>query len=156
ELFTLAVLAIAMGVAFGSAAMFGVSFALGAFFAGMLLNESEFSHQAAQDSLPMRDAFAVLFFVSVRMLFDPRIVFERPFMVLATTLPCLFGRSAAAYLRVRGFRRPRSAGLHISTTLRQLGELAFIRAGLGLTLGTPPKDGHSLVLAGALISIMLT
>ena len=155
ELFTLAVLAIAMGVAFGSAAMFGVSFALGAFFAGMLLNESEFSHQAAQDSLPMRDAFAVLFFVSVGMLFDPRIVLERPFMVLATTLIIVVGKSAAAYLIVRAFGHPRSTALTISTSLAQIGEFAFIIAGLGLSLGILPKDGHSLVLAGALISIML-
>ena len=155
ELFTLAVLAIAMGVAFGSAAMFGVSFALGAFFAGMLLNESEFSHQAAQDSLPMRDAFAVLFFVSVGMLFDPRIVLDQPDMVLATTLIIVVGKSAAAYLIVRAFGHPTSTALTISTSLAQIGEFAFIIAGLGLSLGILPKDGHDLVLAGALISIML-
>ena len=155
ELFTLAVLAIAMGVAFGSAAMFGVSFALGAFFAGMLLNESEFSHQAAQDSLPMRDAFAVLFFVSVGMLFDPRIVLDQPDMVLATTLIIVVGKSAAAYLIVRAFGHPTSTALTISTSLAQIGEFAFIIAGLGLSLQILPKDGHDLVLAGALISIML-
>ena len=155
ELFTLAVLAIAMGVAFGSAALFGVSFALGAFFAGMLLNESEFSHQAAQDSLPMRDAFAVLFFVSVGMLFDPSIVVEHPLQVLATTLIIVFGKSAAAYLIVRAFGHPNSTALTISTSLAQIGEFAFIIAGLGLSLGILPKDGHDLVLAGALISIML-
>ena len=155
ELFTLAVLAIAMGVAFGSAAMFGVSFALGAFFAGMLLNESEFSHQAAQDSLPMRDAFAVPFFVSVGMLFDPRIVLDQPDMVLATTLVIVVGKSAAAYLIVRAFGHPTSTALTISTSLAQIGEFAFIIAGLGLSLGILPKDGHDLVLAGALISIML-
>jgi CPA2 family monovalent cation:H+ antiporter-2 len=155
ELFTLAVLAIAMGVAFGSAALFGVSFALGAFFAGMLLNESEFSHQAAQDSLPMRDAFAVLFFVSVGMLFDPSIVIEHPLQVLATTLIIVFGKSAAAYLIVRAFGHPNATALTISTSLAQIGEFAFIIAGLGLSLGILPKDGHDLVLAGALISIML-
>ena len=155
ELFTLAVLAIAMGVAFGSAALFGVSFALGAFFAGMLLNESEFSHQAAQDSLPMRDAFAVLFFVSVGMLFDPSIVVEHPLQVLATTLIIVFGKSAAAYLIVRAFGHPNSTALTISTSLAQIGEFAFIIAGLGLSLQILPKDGHDLVLAGALISIML-
>ncbi len=106
ELFTLAVLSIAMGVAFGSAELFGVSFALGAFFAGMLLNESEFSHQAANDSLPMRDAFAVLFFVSVGMLFDPRILIEHPLQVLATTLIIVFGKSVAAYVIVRAFGSP--------------------------------------------------
>ncbi len=155
ELFTLAVLAIAMGVAFGSAELFGVSFALGAFFAGMLLNESEFSHQAAQDSLPMRDAFAVLFFVSVGMLFDPNILVQHPWQVLATTLIIVFGKSAAAYVIVRAFGHPNATALTISTSLAQIGEFAFIIAGLGLTLGILPKDGHSLVLAGALISIML-
>lgn len=155
ELFTLAVLAIAMGVAFGSAELFGVSFALGAFFAGMLLNESEFSHQAAQDSLPMRDAFAVLFFVSVGMLFDPNILVQHPWQVLATVLIILFGKSVAAYAIVRAFGHPNSTALTISTSLAQIGEFAFIIAGLGLTLGILPKDGHSLVLAGALISIML-
>ncbi len=155
ELFTLAVLAIAMGVAFGSAELFGVSFALGAFFAGMLLNESEFSHQAAQDSLPMRDAFAVLFFVSVGMLFDPGILVQHPWQVLATTLIIVVGKSAAAYGIVRAFGHPNATALTISTSLAQIGEFAFIIAGLGLTLGILPKDGHSLVLAGALISIML-
>ena len=155
ELFTLAVLAIAMGVAFGSAELFGVSFALGAFFAGMLLNESEFSHQAAQDSLPMRDAFAVLFFVSVGMLFDPRILLLHPWQVLATTLIIIVGKSAAAYAIVRAFGHPTATALTISTSLAQIGEFAFIIAGLGFSLGLLPKDGHSLVLAGALISIML-
>jgi CPA2 family monovalent cation:H+ antiporter-2 len=155
ELFTLCVLAIAMGVAFGSAELFGVSFALGAFFAGMLLNESEFSHQAAQDSLPMRDAFAVLFFVSVGMLFDPRILLVHPWQVLATTAIILFGKSAAAYVIVRAFGHPNATALTISTSLAQIGEFAFIIAGLGLSLGLMPTDGHSLVLAGALISIML-
>lgn len=155
ELFTLAVLAIAMGVAFGSAELFGVSFALGAFFAGMLLNESEFSHQAAQDSLPMRDAFAVLFFVSVGMLFDPSILIEHPPQVLATTLIIVFGKSAAAYFIVRVFGHPNSTALTISTSLAQIGEFAFIIAGLGLSLNILPKEGHDLVLAGALITIML-
>ena len=155
ELFTLCVLAIAMGVAFGSAELFGVSFALGAFFAGMLLNESEFSHQAAQDSLPMRDAFAVLFFVSVGMLFDPRILVEHPWQVLATTLIILLGKSLAAYGIVRAFGHPNGTALTISTSLAQIGEFAFIIAGLGLSLGLLPADGHSLVLAGALITIML-
>jgi len=155
ELFTLCVLAIAMGVAFGSAELFGVSFALGAFFAGMLLNESEFSHQAAQDSLPMRDAFAVLFFVSVGMLFDPRIVVAHPLQVLATTLIVMVGKSAVAYGIVRAFGHPRGTALTISTSLAQIGEFAFIIAGLGLALGVMPADGLSLVLAGSLISIML-
>ena len=155
ELFTLAVLSIAMGVAFGSAELFGVSFALGAFFAGMLLNESEFSHQAAQDSLPMRDAFAVLFFVSVGMLFNPAILIEHPLQVLATTLIIVFGKSVAAYAIVRAFGHPNATALTISTSLAQIGEFAFIIAGLGLSLKILPKDGHDLVLAGALITIML-
>ena len=155
ELFTLAVLAIAMGVAFGSAELFGVSFALGAFFAGMLLNESEFSHQAAQDSLPMRDAFAVLFFVSVGMLFDPNILVDSPLQVLATTGIIIFGKSAAAFVIVRAFGHPTSTALTISTSLAQIGEFAFIIAGLGVSLQILPKEGHDLVLAGALISIML-
>ncbi len=155
ELFTLSVLAIALGVAFGSATLFGVSYALGAFFAGMLLNESELSHKAANDSLPLRDAFAVLFFVSVGMLFDPNILVEHPFEVLGTAFIILFGKSAAAYLIVRAFGHPNSTALTISASLAQIGEFAFIIAGLGMDLDILPKEGHDLVLAGALISIML-
>ncbi len=155
ELFTLSVLAIALGVALGSAALFGVSFALGAFFAGMLLNESELSHKAAQDSLPMRDAFAVLFFVSVGMLFDPRILVEQPLLVLATAFIIIFGKSAAAYVIVRAFGHPNGTALTISASLAQIGEFAFIIAGLGVSLKIMPSQGQDLVLAGALISIML-
>lgn len=155
ELFTLAVLSIALGIAVGSAELFGVSFALGAFFAGMLLNESELSHKAAQDSLPMRDAFAVLFFVSVGMLFDPHILVEQPLLVLATAFIIIFGKSAAAYLIVRAFGHPRSTALTISASLAQIGEFAFIIAGLGVTLELMPSQAQDLVLAGALISIML-
>ena len=155
ELFTLSVLAIALGVAFGSAALFGVSFALGAFFAGMLLNESELSHKAAQDSLPMRDAFAVLFFVSVGMLFDPHILLEQPLLVLATAFIIIFGKSAAAYVIVRAFGHPNGTALTISASLAQIGEFAFIIAGLGVTLKLMPSQAQDLVLAGALISIML-
>src|SRR5690606_22146313 len=129
ELFTLSVLAIALGVAFGSAKLFGVSFALGAFFAGMLLNESELSHKAANDSLPLRDAFAVLFFVSVGMLFDPMILVQRPLEVLATAFIILFGKSAAAYSIVRAFGHPSQTALTISASLAQIGEFAFIIAG---------------------------
>src|SRR5690606_19136987 len=132
-----------------------VSFALGAFFAGMLLNESELSHKAAQDSLPMRDAFAVLFFVSVGMLFDPMILVREPLLVLATTLIIMFGKSAAAYLIVRAFGHPKSTALTISASLAQIGEFAFIIAALGVTLGILPEEGQDLVLAGALITIML-
>ncbi len=155
ELFTLAVLAIALGVAFGSAALFGVSFALGAFFAGMLLNESELSHKAANDSLPLRDAFAVLFFVSVGMLFDPKILLEHPWQVLATTTIIMFGKSAAAFFIVRAFGHSKSTALTISASLAQIGEFAFIIAGLGVALNILPPVGQALVLAGALISIML-
>jgi CPA2 family monovalent cation:H+ antiporter-2 len=155
ELFTLSVLAIALGVAFGSAELFGVSFALGAFFAGMLLNESELSHKAAQHSLPMRDAFAVLFFVSVGMLFDPHILVEQPLLVLATVAIILFGKSAAAYLIMRAFGHSNGNALTISASLAQIGEFAFIIAGLGVALDIMPVQAQHLVLAGALISIML-
>ena len=155
ELFTLCVLAIALGVAFGSAAMFGVSFALGAFFAGMLLNESEFSHQAATETLPLRDAFAVLFFVSVGMLFDPMILVERPLEVLATFFIIVFGKSAAAFLIVRAFGKTTSTGLLISTSLAQIGEFSFILAGLGVQLAILPREGQDLILAGALLSIIV-
>jgi len=155
ELFTLCVLAIALGVAFGSAALFGVSFALGAFFAGMLLAESEFSHQAASETLPLRDAFAVLFFVSVGMLFDPAILVEHPFEVLFTCLIIVVGKSAAAYGIVRAFGKPHSTALLISTSLAQIGEFSFILAGLGLSLGIIEKEAQDLVLAGALLSIMI-
>jgi CPA2 family monovalent cation:H+ antiporter-2 len=155
ELFTLAVLAIALGVAFGSAMLFGVSFALGAFFAGMLLNESELSHKAANDSLPLRDAFAVLFFVSVGMLFNPAILIEHPWQVLATAAIIMFGKSAAAFVIVRAFGHPNGTALTISASLAQIGEFAFIIAGLGVTLKILPPTGQALVLAGALISIML-
>ena len=155
ELFTLCVLAIALGVAFGSAAMFGVSFALGAFFAGMLLNESEFSHQAATETLPLRDAFAVLFFVSVGMLFDPMILVEHPLPVLATFAIIVLGKSIAAYAIVRAFGKPNSTALLISTSLAQIGEFSFILAGLGMELKILPKEGHDLILAGALLSIIV-
>ena len=155
ELFTLSVLAIALGVAFGAAALFGVSFALGAFFAGMMLNESELSHKAANDSLPLRDAFAVLFFVSVGMLFDPSILINHPWQVLATAAIIMFGKSAAAFLIVRAFGHSKATALTISASLAQIGEFAFIIAGLGVALKILPAEGQALVLAGALISILL-
>ena len=154
ELFTLCVLAVAMGVAFGASELFGVSIALGAFFAGMLLNESEFGHKAANDSLPMRDAFAVLFFVSVGMLFDPRIVVEHPLEVLATFLIIVVGKSLAAWGIVRAFGKPNATALTISASLAQIGEFSFILAGLGLGLGVLPSQGQDLILAGALLSIV--
>ena len=153
ELFTLAVLAIALGVAFGSAKLFGVSFALGAFFAGMLLN-GDLSHKAASDSLPLRDAFAVLFFVSVGMLFDPMILVEQPLPVVATFLIITLGKSLAAFVIVRAFGHPNSTALTISASLAQIGEFSFILAGLGVSLAILPEDGRDLVLAGALLSII--
>ncbi len=154
ELFTLCVLAVAMGIAFGAAELFGVSFALGAFFAGMLLNESEFGHKAANDSLPLRDAFAVLFFVSVGMLFDPLILIEHPLHVLATLLIIMLGKSLAAWAIVRAFGKPNDTALTISASLAQIGEFSFILAGLGVGLGLLPAEGRDLVLAGALLSII--
>jgi CPA2 family monovalent cation:H+ antiporter-2 len=153
ELFTLSVLAIALGIAFGSAKLFGVSFALGAFFAGMLLN-GDLSHKAASDSLPLRDAFAVLFFVSVGMLFDPMILVEQPLPVIATFLIITVGKSAAAYAIVRMFGHPNSTALTISASLAQIGEFSFILAGLGVSLAILPPEGRDLVLAGALLSII--
>jgi len=154
ELFTLAVLAIALGVAFGSATLFGVSFALGAFFAGMLLNESELSHKAANDSLPLRDAFAVLFFVSVGMLFNPSILIEHPWQVLATFLTITVGKSVAAFVIVRAFGHPTGTALTISVSLAQIGEFSFILAGLGVSLAILPETGRDLILAGSLLSII--
>jgi CPA2 family monovalent cation:H+ antiporter-2 len=153
ELFTLSVLAIALGVAFGSAKLFGVSFALGAFFAGMLLN-GDLSHKAASDSLPLRDAFAVLFFVSVGMLFDPMILVQQPLPVIATFLIITLGKSLAAFVIVRAFGHPNSTALTISASLAQIGEFSFILAGLGVSLAILPEDGRDLVLAGALLSII--
>jgi len=155
ELFTLAVLAIALGVAFGSAKLFGVSFALGAFFAGMLLNESELSHKAASDTLPMRDAFAVLFFVSVGMLFDPRILIEQPLPVIATFIIITLGKSAAAFLIVRLFGHPKSTAFTIAASLAQIGEFSFILASLGVGLKLLPEQGRDFILAGALLSIVV-
>lgn len=154
ELFTLCVLAIALGVAFGAAALFDVSFALGAFFAGMLLNESELSHKAAQDSLPMRDAFAVLFFVSVGMLFDPTILIEHPLLVLATLAIIMSCNALVAYTVVRLLRLPALSALTLACCMAQIGEFSFILAGLGLTQGLLPQEAHDLVLAGALLSIV--
>jgi CPA2 family monovalent cation:H+ antiporter-2 len=155
ELFRLAVLAIALGCAFGSAVLFDVSFALGAFFAGMILSESELSHRAANETLPLRDAFAVLFFISVGMLVDPTIVVREPVAVLATVLIIVFGKSIAAYVIVRIFGHPNSTALTISASLAQIGEFSFILAGLGVSLAILPERGRDLILAGAIISILL-
>lgn len=155
ELFTLAVLACALGIAFGAAVLFDVSFALGAFFAGVIMNESDLSHDAAQRSLPFQDAFAVLFFVSVGMLFEPRIVFEAPLALLAVVLIIVLGKSIAAFLIVLAFRHPLTTALTVSASLAQIGEFSFIMAGLGVSFGLLPPEGRDLVLAGALLSIAL-
>jgi CPA2 family monovalent cation:H+ antiporter-2 len=155
ELFTLAVLALALGIAYGSAELFGVSFALGAFFAGVVLSESDFSHQAAADSLPLKDAFAVLFFVSVGMLFDPTIVVRDPLAVVAVVLVIMFGKSLAAFAIVLIFGHPVTTALIISASLAQIGEFSFILAGLAVVFGVFPSEGRDLVVAGALLSIIL-
>ncbi|MGM3191931.1 YbaL family putative K(+) efflux transporter [Dickeya dadantii subsp. dieffenbachiae] len=155
ELFTLAVLAMALGIAFGAVKLFDVSFALGAFFAGVVLNESELSQRAAHDTLPLRDAFAVLFFVSVGMLFDPMILVSEPLAVLGTLLIIVIGKSMAAFLLVHLFGHSKRTALTISVSLAQIGEFAFILAGLGISLGMLSENGRNLVLAGAILSIML-
>jgi CPA2 family monovalent cation:H+ antiporter-2 len=155
ELFTLCVVSAAVGIAFGATALFGVSFALGAFFAGMVMRESEFSHRAAEESLPLRDAFAVLFFVSVGMLFDPWVIVERPLQVLAVVAIIVVGKSLAAAALVLGFRYPLNTALTVSASLAQIGEFSFILVAMGASLGLLPPEGQSLVLAGALISIAL-
>jgi len=155
ELFTLSVLASALGIAYGSAELFGVSFALGAFFAGVVLSESDFSYQAAADSLPLKDAFAVLFFVSVGMLFDPSILVREPFAVVGVLFVIVLGKSLAAFAIVLAFGYPVPTALTVSASLAQIGEFSFILAGLGAALGLLPAEGRDLILAGALLSITL-
>ncbi|WP_045364793.1 YbaL family putative K(+) efflux transporter [Methyloceanibacter caenitepidi] len=155
ELFRLAVLSIALGFAFLAAELFGVSLALGAFFAGMVLSESQLSQQAATESLPLRDAFAVLFFVSVGMLFHPAIMIDAPLAVLATVVIIIIGKSLAAFAVVRLFGQSSDTGLMISASLAQIGEFSFILASLGLALGVLPNEGRDLILAGAIITILL-
>jgi monovalent cation:H+ antiporter-2, CPA2 family len=155
ELFRLAVLAIALCVAFGAAKFFGVSFALGAFFAGMILSESALSQRAAEESLPLRDAFAVLFFVSVGMLFDPSSIIRQPWPMVATLLIIVVGKSVAAFLIVLAFRHPIATALTISASLAQVGEFSFILAEFGVNLKLLPSQGRDLILAGAILSILL-
>ncbi|MET0337162.1 MAG: YbaL family putative K(+) efflux transporter [Caulobacter sp.] len=155
ELFRLAVLAIALGVAFGSAGLFGVSFALGAFFAGMIMSESELSQQAANETLPLRDAFAVLFFVSIGMLFNPMILIQHPLSLIATLAIIVVGKSIAAYLIVRAFKHATGTALTISASLAQIGEFSFILAALGTDLKLLPPEGRDLILAGAILSILV-
>jgi CPA2 family monovalent cation:H+ antiporter-2 len=153
ELFTLCVIAAAVGIAYASTHYFGVSFALGAFFAGMVLRESELAHRAAEESLPLRDAFAVLFFVSVGMLFEPAIIVEQPLKLLAVVAIIVVGKSVAAFLLVILLRYPAKTALMVSASLAQIGEFSFILAALGLSLKLMPAEGQSLILAGAIISI---
>ena len=155
ELFTLAVLATALGIAFGSAVLFGVSFALGAFFAGLVLSGSDLSHRAAAESLPLQDAFAVLFFVSVGMLFDPSVVVRDPGAVIAVLLVILLGKSLVAFAIVLVLGYPITTAVTVSASLAQIGEFSFILVGLGMHLGLLPAEGRDLVLAGALLSITL-
>jgi CPA2 family monovalent cation:H+ antiporter-2 len=155
ELFTLSVLAVALGIAFGSAVLFGVSFALGAFFAGVVVNGSDLSHAAAAEALPLQDAFAVLFFVSMGMLFDPLVLVREPLHVLAVLAIIVLGKSLAAFAIVLFFRYSVGTALTVSASLAQIGEFSFILAGLGVSLGLLPVEGQSLILAGALLSITL-
>jgi len=153
ELFTLAVIALALGVAFGSAKLFGVSFALGAFFAGVVVNESDLSHRADKDLQPLQDAFTVLFFVAVGMLFDPSILIRQPLQVLAVLAIVVFGKSLAAFGIVRVLGGSMRTALIVSAALAQIGEFSFILAGLGVNLRLLPAEGLNLIVAGALLSI---
>ena len=155
ELFTLCVIAAAVGIAYGSSVLFGVSFALGAFFAGMVMRESDLSHRAATDSLPLQDAFSVLFFVSVGMLFDPTVVIEQPGRLLVVMAIIVLGKSLAAFLIVLAFRYPLNTALTVSASLAQIGEFSFILASLGISLGLLPEEGQSLILAAAILSIAI-
>jgi CPA2 family monovalent cation:H+ antiporter-2 len=149
------VMVLALGVAFGSAALFGMSFALGAFFAGMVINESDLSHRAAADLEPLQNAFAVLFFVAVGMLFDPAILLHQPFQVLSVVVIIVLGKSLAALGIVLALRYPLNTALTVSASLAQIGEFSFILAGLGISLGLLPPQGQNLIVAGALLSITL-
>jgi len=155
ELFTLCVVAAAVGIAYGSAKLFGVSFALGAFFAGMVLRESDLSHRAAEESLPLREAFSVLFFVSVGMLFDPSVVMQRPLEVLAVVAIIIFGKSLAAFILVLALRYPLGTALTVSASLAQIGEFSFILAALGVSLELLSPEAQSMILAGAIFSIAI-
>jgi CPA2 family monovalent cation:H+ antiporter-2 len=147
--------AVALGVAYGAAGLFDVSFALGAFFAGMVINESDHSHRAAAESQPIQDAFAVLFFVSVGMLLNPQILVRHPLQVLTVLAIIVLGNSLSACLIVTAFRYPRSTAFTVAAALAQIGEFSFILAELSMTLGLLPAEGHDLILAGAILSITL-
>ena len=153
ELFTLAVVALALGVAFGSAKLFGVSFALGAFFAGVVVNESDLSHRAARELQPLQDAFTVLFFVAVGMLFDPSILIRQPLQVLAVLAIVVIGKTLAAFGIVRVLGGSVRTALVVSAALAQIGEFSFILSGLGVKLDLVPAEELNLIVAGALLSI---
>lgn len=153
ELFTLCVLAVAIGIAYGASEVFSVSFALGAFFSGMVMRESKYAHRAAMESLPLRDAFSVIFFVGVGMMFDPMILVDKPLHLLAVLAIIILGKSLVAFGLVMLFRYPLPTALTVAASLAQIGEFSFILAGLGVSLGLLPQEGMSLVLAGAIISI---
>ncbi len=155
ELFTLCVITAAVSIAYLASKLFGVSFALGAFFAGMIMRESSLSHRAAEESLPLRDAFAVLFFVAVGMLFNPMVLIEHPFQVLIVVTIIVIGKSIAAFVLVLVFRYPLQSALTVSASLAQIGEFSFILAELGVRVGMLPEQGRSFILAGALISITI-
>jgi CPA2 family monovalent cation:H+ antiporter-2 len=155
ELFTLSVVAIAIGIAYGASGLFNVSFALGAFFAGTVMRESEYSHRAAEESLPLRDAFSVLFFVSVGMSFDPAILLSEPMRVLMVVGIVILSNALVSLLLVIALRYPLNTALTVAASLAQVGEFSIILAGLGLTLGLLPQEGMSLILAGVILSIAL-
>ncbi|MBR0666261.1 sodium:proton antiporter [Roseomonas hellenica] len=154
ELFRLAVYAVALGVAFAASELFGVSFALGAFLAGMVMGESQLSQRAAEEALPLRDAFAVLFFISVGMLFNPAVVVTAPLALVATLAVVILGKSVVAYAILRAFRHPRGTALSIAASLAQIGEFSFVLVGLGTDLQVLPPEGRDLVLAAAILSIL--
>jgi len=155
ELFTVGIVVAALGIAFGSAELFGVSLSLGAFFAGVVINESDHSRRARKELQPLEDAFVVLFFVSVGMLFDPAILVRQPLQVLAVVAIIIFGKSFVALLIVLAFRYPLGSALMISASLAQIGEFSFILAGLSIALDILPALARDLILAGALLSITL-
>jgi CPA2 family monovalent cation:H+ antiporter-2 len=155
ELFTLAVIAFALGIGFGAAELFGLSFALGAFFAGVVVGESDHSHQAAEEMRPLQDAFTALFFVAMGMLFDPQILLKQPLQVLAVLAIIVLGKSAVAFLVVVLLGRPIGSALVVAASLAQIGEFSFILAELGIGLHLLPPEGQSLIVAGALLSIAL-
>jgi CPA2 family monovalent cation:H+ antiporter-2 len=155
ELFTLCIIAAAVGIAYAAATLFGVSFALGAFIAGMVLNKSALSHRAAEESLPLRDAFSVLFFVSVGMLFDPAMLIRDPVHVLLVVGIIILGKISAALVIVLAFRYPLNTALTVSASLAQIGEFSFILAALGVSLHLLPAEAQDLIVVGALISIAI-